>query len=121
MNNMYKLLTLLLMALLATGCEQMPEVLGDFDDDNDSVASMVLSEPVFSNDYKTMVVEGRLKSGTNTVSINNPKEVKISITETVSLIAQVTGVCRERCFQVHEATRRATPRLGGPHLVACTS
>ena len=89
MNNMYKLLTLLLMALLATGCEQMPEVLGDFDDDNDSVASMVLSEPVFSNDYKTMVVEGRLKSGTNTVSINNPKEVKISITETVSLIAQV--------------------------------
>jgi len=87
----FSLLTLQVLLLLFAGCEELPQgLISDDDGDADTLSALKLSQPKFSPDYKTMVVDAWVGEGVGTLALTDPKLVRIEVTEKGGLLSEAS-------------------------------
>ncbi|MCR5455040.1 MAG: hypothetical protein K6F33_08655 [Bacteroidales bacterium] len=89
MNKFFKILTAVFLALITAGCEEIPQMLSIVADNKDStLQNLILSQPQFSNNWKTMTIEARLGSNVGLLPLSNPNAVRIEIKETLHFLTE---------------------------------
>jgi len=72
---------------LFASCDNIPQILNEREQ-VDSLKVITLSQPEFSNNYKTIVINGRLGTGVGSLPITDTTAVRIDITETLHLLSK---------------------------------
>ncbi len=98
--------------LFFVSCDNIPEILNE-GHRTDSLHTIILSQPEFSDSYKTMVINGRLGPGVGSLPITDSSAVRIDVTETLHLLSNKSTPQAPRMVKVENV---AAQELAAKHV-----
>ena len=112
-NNFYPTIGLLpFLLLLLTGCDKTPQMLSLLNNEkSDSTQMMILSQPEFSDQWKTMVIDARLGKGVGPLSLSDPKQVRVDVTETVHHLSEASYPVPPKLVKIENVASQEMKKL----------
>ncbi len=96
---------------LFVSCDDIPKILHQTRK-TDSLQTIILSQPTFSDNYKTIVINGRIGNGVGSLMVNDTNAVRIDVTETLHLLSNANTPLAPKMVKVESV---ASQQLADKH------